>query len=152
MFVGDRGYGFGSKIKGYVKYGGRWKQELHSRYTSVFVTNEHNSSQTSVFCYAKLAHPTKIVTRNGKQFITEVKGTFRCLNEKFLLSAQNATHKGRDAVSALAIGLAGATNVILGQCMPTFDPKVIDHQTKASEFIKIAGAFLIRSASKPFSD
>lgn len=37
MFVGDRGYG--QAIKGHLKYGGTWKQTIHSRYTSVFVTN-----------------------------------------------------------------------------------------------------------------
>ncbi|KAI9255002.1 hypothetical protein EDC94DRAFT_587345 [Helicostylum pulchrum] len=53
MFVGDRGYGFGSTIKGHLKYCGVWKLKIHSLYTSVCETKEHNTSQTCVFCFKK---------------------------------------------------------------------------------------------------
>ncbi|KAI8091495.1 hypothetical protein BDF21DRAFT_332254, partial [Thamnidium elegans] len=52
MFVGDRGYGIGSTIKGHARQGGLWKPKKHSLYSSVCITNEHNSSQTCIFyCY-----------------------------------------------------------------------------------------------------
>ncbi|KAK9718280.1 hypothetical protein K7432_005626 [Basidiobolus ranarum] len=151
MFIGDRGHGIGSRIKGHVKYGGKWKETIHSRYTSVFVTDEHNSSQTCVFCFEKLAHPTRIVSRNDKLQVKEVKGTFRCLIEKCILSFFNNTHKGRDSVSAFAIGLAGASNVLLESCFPAFDPGILINQTHRKKFKEIAEAFLKENALKYLS-
>lgn len=113
MFVGDRGYGVRSFIKGHVKYGGSWKAQLHSRYTTVVITNEHNTSQTCLFCFQKLQHPLKVITSNEKRQVRSVNGTFVCNNSLCLLKKFRSTHKGRDAVSALAIGLSGAATTIL---------------------------------------
>lgn len=44
MFVGDRGYGIGSKLKGFNRCGGIWKPKQHSRYLAACITNEHNTS------------------------------------------------------------------------------------------------------------
>ena len=49
MFVGDRGYYVGSTIKGHLKYGGQWKSRKNSLYTSICITNKHNTSQTCLF-------------------------------------------------------------------------------------------------------
>jgi hypothetical protein len=46
MFIGDRGHGTGSRIKGHIKYGGHG-------HVPVAITNEHNSSQTCVYCFKK---------------------------------------------------------------------------------------------------
>ncbi|KAI9486687.1 MAG: hypothetical protein EXX96DRAFT_627135 [Benjaminiella poitrasii] len=69
MFVGDRGLGIGSRLKGHLKYGGRWKPIKNSPYTSVLITNEHNSSQTCLFCYEKLSHPVGAMTNKKVTFL-----------------------------------------------------------------------------------
>ena len=51
MFIGDRGHGVRSIIKDYQQFGGHWKEKIHGRYTSSLITNEHNSSQTCLFCF-----------------------------------------------------------------------------------------------------
>ncbi|ORE01496.1 hypothetical protein BCV72DRAFT_236312 [Rhizopus microsporus var. microsporus] len=61
MFVGDRGLCIGSKIKGFLKYGGNWKSNKDSLYTTVCITNEHNTSQTCLFCFKKLLNPYRLV-------------------------------------------------------------------------------------------
>ncbi|KAI9247411.1 hypothetical protein EDC94DRAFT_364085 [Helicostylum pulchrum] len=148
MFIGDRGYGVGSNIKGHIKYGGKWKPAIHSRYTSVCITNEHHTSQTCLFCYGKLDHPLKtVVSKNGKVSLRSIKGTFVCNNKKCLLQKLSATHKARDAVSALAIGLSGAASLILDIAFPSFDPNT--SQSKTERFRNTAVAFLKRNASRP---
>ncbi|KAI9255920.1 hypothetical protein EDC94DRAFT_222963 [Helicostylum pulchrum] len=151
MFISDRGHGIRSRIKGHVKYGGTWKEKIHSRYTSVFVTNEHNSSQTCVFCFKKLTHSIKIVEKNNEAIINDVKGTFRCLNKHCILSVFKQTHKGTDSVSAFATGLAGASNVFLEDCIPVFDSSVTNNETDKKKIKEIAGVFLTRNTLKPLS-
>lgn len=53
-FVGDRGYGVGSTIKRFKKYGGLWKPIKHSRQATVLITNEYNTSQTRIYCFHKI--------------------------------------------------------------------------------------------------
>ncbi|CAO3626627.1 unnamed protein product [Mucor hiemalis] len=69
MFIGDRGYGYG--IKRHLKYGGKWKQTIHSRYTSVFISNEYMSSQTCPYCFTKIEHPIRIVEVEGNRMARE---------------------------------------------------------------------------------
>lgn len=149
MFVGDRGYGIGSSIKGHLRYGGMWKPDIHSRYTSVGITNEHNTSQTCLFCFQKLSHPLKAVTKKGQQQVHTVKGTFVCNNKACILHSTASTHKGRDSVSALAIGISGAATVILQNPFPVFHPKTNTSQSNTGKFKKLAEVFFTRIASRP---
>jgi hypothetical protein len=50
MFIDDKRTGVGSKIKDYMKYGGKWK-EIYSQNTNVVITNEDFTSKTCPFCY-----------------------------------------------------------------------------------------------------
>lgn len=59
MFAGDRGLCIGSKIKGFLKYGGNWKSNKNSLYMTVCITNKHNTSQTCLFCFKKLPSGTR---------------------------------------------------------------------------------------------
>lgn len=53
MFVGNCKEGVGSRIKRFLKYGGRWKSIINSQYCSVCFTNEYNcTSQTFLYCYS----------------------------------------------------------------------------------------------------
>ncbi|KAL4216219.1 hypothetical protein AB4K20DRAFT_1973592 [Rhizopus microsporus] len=61
MCVGDRGLCNGSKIEGFLKYGGNWKLNKSSLYTAVCITNEHNTSQTA-FCAGKATHSRDTVS------------------------------------------------------------------------------------------
>ncbi len=97
LFVGDRGYGVGSAIKGHLKYGGQWKPRKHSLYTSVCITNEHNTSQTCTYCFGKLTHPIRRIEENGKLYLKSVNGAVVRNNKNCLLSKKSSTHKGRDA-------------------------------------------------------
>ncbi|KAI8085638.1 hypothetical protein BDF21DRAFT_241711 [Thamnidium elegans] len=59
MMIGDRGTGVGSRIKGHLHYGGKWKHDIHGKYTPVCIANENNTSQTCAYCYNKLSHPSQ---------------------------------------------------------------------------------------------
>ncbi|KAL7325933.1 hypothetical protein PS15p_208349 [Mucor circinelloides] len=135
MFVGDRGHGVGSRIKGHQKFGGTWKQELHGRYTPTLITNEYNSSQTCLFCFHKLSHPMVAV----KDEVKATNGSFVCLNAQ----CPNAyTVVCRDQVSALAIGLAGLASLLFGVTFPCFDEH--PNRVKRDEFNQSALSFLYR--------
>jgi hypothetical protein len=82
MFIGDRGYGYGSKIKGHRRFGGFWKQKIHSKYTTVLVTNENKTSQICVYCFSSIVHPKREVIVKGKRVYKEVNGSFMCTNPK----------------------------------------------------------------------
>ncbi|KAI9485407.1 MAG: hypothetical protein EXX96DRAFT_475739 [Benjaminiella poitrasii] len=112
MFVGDRGLGIGSRLKGHLKYGGKWKPVKNSLYTSVLITNEHNSSQTCLFCYKKLSHPVGAMTnKKGKKRLKTTLGSFVCLNPLCLSVLSGEATKRRDTMSAMAIGLSGLANL-----------------------------------------
>jgi hypothetical protein len=141
-FVGDRGYCVNSRIKGFRKYGGKWKPTRHSRYCPTIITNEYNSSQTCVYCFAKTTHPAKAVTTKKGVLLKSVNGTSVCSNPQCILSKVAATHQPRDRMSALAIGLAGLSRIALGVTMPPFQ----SFGPFNTEFHNIATAFLKRSA------
>lgn len=122
MFIGDRGHGFGSCIKGHQRFGGFKKQNKHGQNTPTLITNEYNSSQTCLFCFNKLSHPVSAVTNK----IYTSKGTFICLNGNFPKAFQPVC---RDKVSALAIGIAGLAYLLFGSTFPCFDEK----STRASK-------------------
>ncbi|ORE00835.1 hypothetical protein BCV72DRAFT_324767 [Rhizopus microsporus var. microsporus] len=121
MFIGDKGYCVDSTIKGHLKYEDQWKSRKNSLYTSVCITNEHNTSQTCLFCFKKLQHPLR-VTGNVKLKI--VSGTFQCINlECTSVLADMATH-ARDSLSAMAIDLSGLATLLFGATFLQFDPKL----------------------------
>jgi hypothetical protein len=77
MFIGDRGTDVGSRVKGFRRYGGHWKEGVYGLNTPVCVTNENKTSQTCIFCYSKPSHPqapiTLSETRKAKQKISRKK-------------------------------------------------------------------------------
>ncbi|KAI7893824.1 uncharacterized protein EV154DRAFT_460263 [Mucor mucedo] len=144
MFVGDRGHGFNSTIKGYLRYGGHWKPKIHSRYTSVCITNEHNTSQTCLFRFSKTSHPNRIVEENGKTIVKPVNGTSMCYNPECISVRNGHSHKGRDSLSSLAIGLTGLANLLFKTTFPAFNPNISQFNT---DFNHSARAFLNRNVS-----
>ncbi|KAI9251157.1 hypothetical protein EDC94DRAFT_526688, partial [Helicostylum pulchrum] len=120
-------YGVGSAIKGHPKYGGVWKPKIHSSYTSVCETNEHNTSQTCVFCFKKTTYPMSVSLKNNKTIMKTINGTSVCSNNNRVSVKLDCSHKSRDSVSALAIGISGLTSLIFGLPLPPFNPKKISH-------------------------
>jgi hypothetical protein len=145
LFVGDRGYGVGSRIKSFLRYGGTWKPKTHSLYTTVCITNENNTSQTCPFCYGKLQHPITIVKEGDKKSIKSINGTFVCYNPKCMSVKANQSHHSRDQVSALSIGLSGLGSLLLDNTFPAFSTNISHSNT---EFNQNAIAFLKRSADR----
>jgi hypothetical protein len=123
MFIGDRGHCVGSRLKGHLKYGGHWKERKnHGRNTHVFITDEYNTSQTCVFCFQKLQHSLRLIeNKSGKDKIVHVNGAFQCENELCISLMHGQASQGRDALSALAIGLKGLTTLLLGAPFPPLD-------------------------------
>ncbi|KAI8879826.1 hypothetical protein K501DRAFT_276187 [Backusella circina FSU 941] len=83
-------HGVGSRIKEFLKYGGKRNSKKHSLYTSVCITNENNTSQNYSFCFGKPSHPTTAIEKDANQ-----------------------SHHDRDQVSALVVGLSGLGTLIL---------------------------------------
>ena len=120
MFIGDRGTGVGSRIKGFKRYGGRWKEVIHSEATNVCVTNENLTSKTCIFCFRRLTHPRISVTKNGEVFSRKVKGSFYCTNPLCVSVLSKCAAKSRDSLSALAIGIVGLSTILFGAPLPAF--------------------------------
>ncbi|KAI9257555.1 hypothetical protein EDC94DRAFT_522357, partial [Helicostylum pulchrum] len=139
MFVGDRGFGFGSHIKDHLKYGGKWKQEIHSKYTHAVITNENMTSQTCVYCYSKLDHPTHTRILKGKTIYRKSKGSFLCRNPSCVLLKNGKAAKCRDDLSALAIGLSGLAKILFQETLPafrtTFSQCDTEYKNKTSTFL-----------------
>ncbi|KAI8889419.1 hypothetical protein K501DRAFT_161393, partial [Backusella circina FSU 941] len=58
-FIGDQGHEFGSRLKGFKKYSGFWKQKQISGYKFTVIINEYYTSQICIFCFGFLYHPMK---------------------------------------------------------------------------------------------
>ena len=116
----------GSKIKGFLKYSVNWKLNSNSFYTTVCITNEHNTSQTCLFCFKKLLNSYRLVQgKNNKVRLKQVKGSFVCMHPKCQsICARKATHS-RDMVSATAIALAGLSTLLFSVPFPEFNPRKI---------------------------
>ncbi|KAI9486705.1 MAG: hypothetical protein EXX96DRAFT_627145 [Benjaminiella poitrasii] len=114
MFVGDRGYDYGSRIKRNIRFGGL--------YSSVLVTNEYNTSQVCGFCFQKIHHPFKIVEKKGTKSIKTINDTSVCSNNECTIALNNISHMARGSLSALLIGISGGSRLILNRTLPVFNP------------------------------
>ena len=138
MFIGDKGMEVGSTIKGYRRYGGKWKQYMHGMNINVCITNE-NISQTCMYCFSKLDHPIHLKVIKGKDIKTKVKGSFLCRNPDCVLVSNKKAIKSRDNLSALAIGLSGRCNLLFQETFPELSAKISHYNT---EFINKTTSFL----------
>lgn len=120
MLIGDRGLGVGSSIRGHRRYGGIWKQVKHAENTYVCITNEQYTSQTCVYCFNFLQHPTFERKVKGRIIRKQVKGCFLCVNPSCSLVKQGKAVLPRDRLSALAIGIVGLSQVTMGETFPPF--------------------------------
>ncbi|KAG2207047.1 hypothetical protein INT46_009180 [Mucor plumbeus] len=72
-------------------------------------------------------------------------GTSVCTNPAYILLKSGSSHKERDAISSLAIGLSGVSYLALGVPFPSFSPSVGHHHTG---FTDITTIFLTRSVAR----
>ncbi|GAN01294.1 hypothetical protein MAM1_0006c00727 [Mucor ambiguus] len=145
LFVGHRGYGINSRIKGHSRCGGTRKAKIRARYCPILITNKHNTSQTCVFCFSKSSHPLKLVSRKNRQYLHNVNGTSACNNPSCVLRSRGETHEGRDSLPSLAIGLPGLSAVATGQPIPCFDPTI--SKPKTDNYKSLAKIFLNRNTT-----
>ncbi|KAI8372517.1 hypothetical protein EDC96DRAFT_438600 [Choanephora cucurbitarum] len=63
--AGDREYGVGSRNQGILKYGGTWRQDMHSIYATVCITIESYILQACIHCFNKLTHAKSRTIKQG---------------------------------------------------------------------------------------
>ncbi|KAI9354377.1 hypothetical protein BD770DRAFT_324854 [Pilaira anomala] len=144
MFIGDRGFGVGSSIKGHLKYGGKWKHKVHGRYTHAVITNENFTSQTCLYCFGKLDHPNHTKLLKGKEVLHKSKGSFICRNQNCALVTNKKATKCRDDLSALAIGISGLSTILFKETLPAFQMKFSQFNTE--QFLKYTATFINRKS------
>lgn len=138
MLIGDRGHCIGSRIKGHNRYGGKWKEIIQAQNTYVCVTNEHMTSQICVFCYNPLHHPKYEKLIKGKTIYVDVKGSFVCMNPSCVTVRSGCAVKSRDTLSALAIGISGFSQLLYGDTLPEYSPRI---GTSKTNYINITATF-----------
>lgn len=143
MFIGDRGTGIGSRIKGFRRYGGTWKEGIHAEAASVCITNENLTSKTCVFCFSRLNHPRVSQTKNSRKFEKKILGTLYCTNPLCVSVIAKRAIKCRDSLSALAIGLVGLSTVLFDAPFPQFISNIIS-QNNAEEYLKKTSSFKLQ--------
>lgn len=107
-------------IKGHLKYGGQWKQEIHGRYTHAVITDEYVTSHTCIYCYSKLDCHTHKKVLKGKTTYHKSKGSFLCCNPNCILLRTRKSAKCRNDLSVMAIGLSGLAKVLFQEILPAF--------------------------------
>jgi hypothetical protein len=109
MFIGDKGTGFGSRINGHMKYGGKWKEEAHSQDTNVVITNEGFTPKLYSFCCQYPNHPLQKKSNNT---MVKPKSSSLCKNLDCILYKHHQSANARDSLSVLSIAIVGATSVL----------------------------------------
>jgi hypothetical protein len=120
MLIGDRGFGYGSRITGFNRYGGKWKRKIHSNYTTVAITNEYKTSQTCVYCFGPIIHPKQRVKKKDKFVLKECNGAMQCINPNCISVKKGKAIQSRDKVSAMAIAISGLTKLLFNKPLPAF--------------------------------
>ncbi|GAA5814100.1 hypothetical protein MFLAVUS_007590 [Mucor flavus] len=146
MFVGDKGAGVGSGIKGFRTYGERWKENIHGEATTVCVTNGKFASQTCLYCFLKLPRPVHRVVKGDQKFDRTSKGLFWCTNPLCVSVRYKRAIKSRDALSAFAIGVVGLSTLLFGAKPPSFNNRISRTCTE-DFFMKISIFFNLNIAN-----
>ncbi|ORX43540.1 hypothetical protein DM01DRAFT_243191, partial [Hesseltinella vesiculosa] len=73
-FIGNKGLGMGSRIKGHSRVGGLWHRRACRQDAITLIANEDRTSMTCPFCRSRIVHPKKSNGRTNN-------GTSMCLNK-----------------------------------------------------------------------
>ncbi|KAF9106577.1 hypothetical protein BGX27_009105, partial [Mortierella sp. AM989] len=112
MFVGDAGTGVGSRIQGHARRGGKKLRVEHQKHCPVVLTDEYNSSKTCIYCFEQLSKASSRRIVNSHIRTVSVNGALECVNPDCVSFLVGYTIKSRDAHSAVAIALAGASALL----------------------------------------
>ncbi|KAI9474268.1 MAG: hypothetical protein EXX96DRAFT_487983, partial [Benjaminiella poitrasii] len=126
--------------KGFLKYGRKWKTDLHANFTMVCITNEFNTSQTCMHWYQKPLHPVQVKKANGGSTIQSNRHSFLCVNLRCISVRAGMEMHSRDSALAAAIRLSGLSILLFGVTFPPWDP-ALTHE-KTARFIKAIRLFL----------
>lgn len=105
--IGHAGMGFGSRIKGFRRYGGKWMRKTHARYSPVAIVNEYRTSQVCGYCGCQVVRP---LSNNKKRS----NGACQCINPRCISFKNRHATNGRDQMAAANIlvkGLARVENI-----------------------------------------
>jgi hypothetical protein len=72
IFIVDRGFGVDSSVKGHRRYGGTLKEIIQGHNTHACITNESGTSQTCLYCFSPLTHPTYNKPYKGQMIKAQV--------------------------------------------------------------------------------
>ncbi|KAI8082403.1 hypothetical protein BDF21DRAFT_381973 [Thamnidium elegans] len=98
IFIGYKGTGVGSTIKGYRWYNETWKQKIHGQSTTC-ITNENKTSQTCVYCFRPLSHSKQKAIVKGEMIQKSINDAFICYNQTCVSVCNNRNVQIRDSVS-----------------------------------------------------
>jgi hypothetical protein len=84
----------------------------HQKYAVVSMTDEYRSSQTCIFCFKQIVLVKARRQVNGNERLVKVNGAVECVNKACPSFKCNYTIKARDTHSAVAIAIAGASNLL----------------------------------------
>ncbi|KAF9578965.1 hypothetical protein BGW38_004979 [Lunasporangiospora selenospora] len=112
MLIGDAGTGVGSRIKGHARRGGGKMRKEHRQHCTVGITSEYRSSKTCIFCFqeVRLARARRVI--RGEVKTVKVHGAVECVNPKCPSLKCGYSIRPRDVHSAVAIAIAGASNLL----------------------------------------
>ncbi|KAI7873423.1 hypothetical protein K492DRAFT_241264 [Lichtheimia hyalospora FSU 10163] len=100
MMIGASGMGYGSTIKGFFRFGGKWMREDHAKYLPVAIVDEYRTSQICPYCGHQITRPK---TNNGKKSL----GGAMCTNPYCVSVKAGRACNGRDIMAATNICLKG---------------------------------------------
>ncbi|KAK4511737.1 uncharacterized protein ATC70_007281 [Mucor velutinosus] len=124
MLIGDRGLCIGSRLKGHMKYSGKWKPLLHSSVATVHTTDEHKTSQTCMYCFGpNFYHTQTTKAKDGKTKTRSIRDAFMCLNPACISVLNHRAIQGRDKTSVLAIAVSGLSTLLFKQPLSVSNPK-----------------------------
>jgi len=112
MLTGIAGTGVGSRIGGHARRGGGKLRENHRKHAVVAMTNEFRTSKTCVFCFEQVQLARANRDKKGTFKRVTVNGAVECVNPDCVSFKCGYTTRGGDSHAALAIAIAGASNLL----------------------------------------
>lgn len=130
MCIGLAGTGVGSRLKGRLRRGGMWHRKQHLQAGPVIVQDEFRTSQTCMTCFSPLIKMPATIIKDGKKTKRTVNGALTCINQQCDSFKKGTNTFSRDALSAKAMAVNGATMMLSKdkRPLPPFDPIHPNHQ------------------------
>ncbi|KAI8376875.1 hypothetical protein BD560DRAFT_391847 [Blakeslea trispora] len=119
------------------------KQDRHTSYTTVCITNEYYTSRL-------LTHARSRIIKQDKIAYREIKGAFICYNFKCPSARHGRNTTSRDKMSALTIAISGMTTLLFQETLSVFSRTISHSNTelhnKTASFCTRSGVLAAREA------